>query len=208
MADDLLNLGTEPIFPLSLNWLTTPQTGLIMSRSILQKRGTVQVLNILTDDVPQTFQSAYVLFNKEDEYTLLEFLHNQKGKNNRFWLFHPKQSFVLKVTASLGSSALICEPNMASSSYQGFERIWIGMNNGDLLSRHVFSVTYDELVDEMTLNLSDPLDREVNLTNYYAMGRVLLVRFDDDEFSFKIQTNVVSEIDFNFYELVQEYSEI
>lgn len=208
MADNLLGLGSEPIFPLSLNWVTNPRTGMILSRNILQKRGTVQLLGSFTDLVPQNFQASYLLFNKEDEYNFLEFIHNQRGKNKRFWIFHPKQSFILKEIASLGSSVLICYPNRAYSSYQGFERIWIGMENGDLISREIFSVTHDDLVGEMTLSFTDPLDREITLTNYYGIGRVLLVRFEEDEFSCKIQTDTVSQIDLNFYELVKEYSEI
>jgi len=208
MADDYQDIGTEPIFTFDLDWVSTPKTEMVLSKNVIQQMGTVQTLGSYTDDVPQSFNGQFTIESKLVESNFLTFIHEQRGKNNRFWFLHPKQSFVLKTLAASGVSTVICEPNRAYSSYEGYERIWIGMNNGDILTRHVFSVTNNAPLGEMTLNLSTNLDREVNLTNHYAIGRCLLVRFDDDKFDFKIITDIVSRMNLRFFELPLEYSEI
>ena len=141
MADNLLNLGTTPIFPLMPNWAKTPSTSILMSRKILKQPGTSQVIESVTEDVPQSFTAGFTIFNKEDEYSIVDFFCNRRGKVQRFWVFHPKNMLVLKTEATIGQASIICIPNGFHLIHRGYERIYIKMNDGDTLSRKVFQVT-------------------------------------------------------------------
>jgi hypothetical protein len=197
-----------PIFPLFPNWTTTPNSEIALARTLLQYRGSAQRLIPFTDDVPISFEAKFTTYIKEDEYSLLDFWNERKGKNERFWSYHPKIAFELKRDIGSGATALVCLHNYAESQYQGYERIYIIMNDGDILTRHVTNVSYDDLLDELTVEISTALDRDVNLDNHARIGRLLLSRFDEDEMSLTHRSDLATETDFRFYELVKEYDEV
>jgi len=209
MADSLEDLGTGGsalLFPLEPNWASNPTTDLAMLRRVLSQRGTSHQLKSLTDDVPLKFKAGFTLLNKEQECTLLEFFCARLGRCQRFWIKHPRRHFELKSTATNGSATLVCNSNGFELQYQGYERIYILMNNGDVLTRKVTGATDDG--SELTLNINTVLDREVTTDNHYRIGRLLWARFDNDELAERCVTNTICETSLDFVELVQEYSEI
>ena len=207
MADSLLDLGSTPVFPLEPNWATEPSTNLTMTRRLLGYRGTIQSLFSLTPDVPVVFQAKFTVYDKTDENTIMDFFHARKGRNQRFWIKHPRQHFTLKETAGNGTLSMVCNPNDSHNQWQGYERIYIRMTDGDLLTRKVTAANYNEAQDEVTLTLNSALDRDITTTNQNLIGRMLLCRFDSDDFRVTWLTTITMEFSLKFYELVGEYSE-
>lgn len=210
MANDFddIDYPNIPIFPMFPNWAVVPSSDIVLARTILEYRGSAQRLIPFTGDVPISYNAKYTAYNKEEEYGAIDFWNERKGKKERFWTYHPRLAFEIKYDIGAGATSLACYHNYAESQYQGYERIYILMNNGDILTKHVTNVTYDELQDELVVELATQLDRDVTLTNHYRIGRFLLSRFDEDEMTLTHLTDGATEFNARFYELVKEYDEI
>lgn len=207
MVDSLDGLGSGEMFPLMPNWVMNPTTNLMVGRYYQTHPGSSFIIEELTPDVPMVIELGFML-EKEDENTLLNFFHERKGMLQRFWIKDPKNAFVLKETATLGSSVLKCEPNSAQDSMRGDERIWIEMVDGDILTREVTSVDYYAPDDEVQVSLNTTVDRDVTLTNHIIIARLLLARFAFDTLEIKGQSNIIGETNIRFRELVKEYTTV
>lgn len=206
MADDYKDIGAEPIWPLDLDWKRAPMNLFTVTRYLQSFPGTAQSISELNEETPISFEGLFSIYNKADEFDLLEFIHDQRGRAIRFWIPYKKQMFELFDSPSLGASAINCINNGATLSYNGYERIYILMNNGDVLTRWVTNVTDDG--EKITLALNTILDRDIPLDGYVEIGRFILGRFDSDKFELQVETNNVFELSQRFYELVKEYSEL
>jgi hypothetical protein len=178
-----------------------------MTRRILGYRGTQEDIFQLTDDVPIAFQEKFTVYDKTDESAMLAFFHARRGRRDRFWVKHPSQNFELKSTASSGSSTMLCYPNNSHLQWQGYERIYILMADGDVLTRKVNSVTYSESSNHVSLALNNALDRDITTTNQVLIGRLLLCRFDSDELRMNWKSTVTSDFTVKFHEVVGEYGD-
>ena len=121
-----------------------------------------------------------------------------------------KQHFILKETATLGSSTLKCYPNGAEDIMRGDERIYVEMLDGDILTREITTVEYSEGDDATVVSLNTPVDRDLfaDNGNHIIISRLLLVRFDRDTIEVNLQSNVVGEVSLKFRELPKEYTEV
>lgn len=206
MADNLLDIGDESIFPFNLNWSILPKSNFLVTRNLLQFQGTSSDLSELNPETPIIFEVLVSIDDMGSAYSLLEFIHDSKGDVIRFWIKYPKQMFKLVQDSSIGSAILYADPNTFDSAAQGYERIYITMKNGDIITKQVTSA--DIVSGVMQLGLGSALDREITTDNYFEIGRLLLVRFDSTDFEFKAITNVYLDITLRFFELVKEYSEL
>lgn len=207
MADSLDGLGSGELFTLIPNWVNKPNTNIIVSRYFQAYPGSSFAMQELTSDVPQEVQLGFLL-EKEEEFNLLDFFNERKGRLQRFWVRDPKQSFVLKETATLGSSVLKCYPNSAEDVMRGDERIWIEMVDGDLLTREVTSIDYYTPDDEVHISLNTVVDRDITPTNHLVIAKLLLARFAYDTIEVRLESNVVGQTDLKFRELVKEYTDV
>ncbi len=193
MADSLLNIGGEPTLLTPFDWGSVPKSEIVITRYLQQFPGTVTLLGELNTYAPISFEVLYVMYTKQTEYTFLEFIHTQLGRNIRFWVPYQKQLFKLYSDAAVGGNTLEMYANNFDLVYQGYERIYIKMVNGDLLTRQISGASsIDDTV--MQIILTDVIDRDITTTNYVEMGRFLLVRFSDDNFPLKVETDQVSTI--------------
>lgn len=208
MADDYQDLGSYERFPLVPNWASTPESSYIIARWLVNMSGTVDSLQSITDNAPLIFNAKFLIYDKSDEYDFLDFFYSRKGRHGKFWIQHPASCFILTKTANLGGTSINCEPNKAHLNYQGYERIYILMNTGDVITRKVGAVTYDDVDDEVDLELVTALDREITITNYQMVGRMLLVRFEEDNLVVESHSSEVSEVKCSFRELPEEYDDI
>lgn len=208
MADDYDDVGTFEIFPFTPNWGKRISRDLILGRFIQKYLGTSSALVSYTDNVPEVVKIGITIYTKEDEYNFIDFYVNHKGKLNKFWLRSPVREFTLKEPAVSGSGAILVHRNGAVSQYQGYERIWILMNDGDILGRKVANVTDDAINDRYSLTLGTPLDRDLTVSNHVLIARLLLGRFNEDSLINDYETDRVSEEVMLFQELVKEYGEI
>lgn len=197
-----------PRFPLEPNWITPPRTTFEVARELISNRGTAHAMRSMTDDVPIKFEAGFTLFTRADFATMLGFFVEARGVVNRFWVKHPYRSFKLKEDAGNGDGIIYCYPNEFDQQYQGYERIYIEMSDGDILARYVTAATYNSAEDRLELQLNTTLDRDVTTTNHVILARYLLARFDSDVLEMNFHTDTVCEFALSFYELVKEYSEI
>lgn len=207
MADSLEGLGTAELFPLVPNWVVTPTTNLVVGRYYQTYPGSSFIIEELTGDVPQVLELGFML-EKEDEYSLLDFFNDRKGRLERFWVRDPKQSFILKETATLGSTVLKCYPNKAEEVMRGDERIWIEMTDGgDIITRELTDVSYNTGDDATYLQMNTTIDRDLTADNgnHLIIGKLLLARFGYDTMEISLQSNLIGETNLRFRELVKEY---
>ncbi len=207
MADSLLDLGSTPVFPLEPNWVSDPKTNVALPRTLLGYRGTRHSLYTVSDDAPVSFDAQFTIYDKTDENTIMDFFHARKGRNQRFWVKHPRQHFTLKNTASNGALTMVCNSNDSHNQWQGYERIYIRMTDEDVLTRKVTSVSYNDVSDQVSLTLNSGLDRDVTTANQNLIGRMLLCRFDSDELNVKWISTITTEFSLSFYELTGEYTD-
>lgn len=205
MADSLNGIGAFSLFPLDINWAKRPTVDLALARILLKHIGTSVGLETFTDDVPERITFGVTVTEKSDEYDLIDFFANRKGQYGKFWIKGPSREFTLKEDALSGSVALLVYRNGAYTQYQGYERIWIEMNDGDILTRHIQSITDDDLNDRYSLNLATSIDRDLDVDGHIIIARLFLVRFTEDKLFLNFKTDVVSEIELTVKELVKEY---
>jgi len=208
MADSITAMGSAPkYFPLHPNWANPPGSNYGLARDYVSFPGTTQLIGSSTDLAPREFTLSFLVDNKQDEFDLLTFLHEVKGKSYRFWVEHPAIAFILKEDASSGSSSIKCYRNGFEKISQGNERLFIAMKNGDLLVRKMDEANWNSATEELTLVLDSTLDRDLTLTNHWLIGRYLLCRLGDDKFKMDHVTRDVSKFTFKFTELPDEYDD-
>ena len=208
MANDLIDLGTADLFTLNPNWATIPKTTPQALRRLIGFQGTADTLQSLGNVPALTFDEFFTIYNKTDMKYFLDFINDHKGRWGRFWVRHPKTFFNLKSTAGIGSVIIYVERNEFDWIYQGYERFYFQLANGDIITRQITSVVEDDLNDRIELHFTGGLDRNIYTTTPHIMGRLLLVRFDNDEFSLSIKNQLIAEVSIRVVELIQEYGEV
>lgn len=204
MADDLKDLGTTTLFRASINWREMPKYDYSFSRRVLGFDGTTQQVIQLAPEKPQQLDFKAGFFSKQDEKDFLTKFVSFKGRLARFWLLLPFNMFQLVGSAGIGSTTLTVERN--NFEYQGFERFYILLTNGDLITRKITSTSVNETLGTLDLNFSDGTDRILNPSSIVLFSLCLLVRFDMDSLNLEHRTAYVSEADVKVIELVKEYS--
>ena len=208
MTDSLNGMGTFGLFPLEINWSRRPRLDLALARILTKHIGTSIDLETFIEDAPERLNFGISILTKSDEYDLIDFFSNRKGQHGKFWIKRPSREFTLKEDALSGSVSLLVHRNGAYSQYQGYERIWIEMNDGDILTRHIQSITDDDLNDRYSLNLATAIDRDLNFDGHIIISRLLLVRFTEDRLFLGFKTDVISEVELTVRELVKEYADV
>jgi len=206
MADSITAMGSAPkYFPLQPNWATPPKAGFGLARDYVSFPGTAQLLDSTTDLAPKEFTLRFLVDNKADEYELLDFLHQVKGKSYRFWIEHPDAAFILKETANNGATVLKCKKNSFEKICQDNERIFVAMKTGDIIVRKITDATWNSTTEELSLTLDTSIDRDITVDNHWLIGRFLLCRLSDDNTEMEIVTSLVSRFSLKFTELPTEY---
>lgn len=208
MADSLSGIGSLEIFPFEPDWSTPPASEIIMTRRLQSFPGTVHAIESISSDVPIAVRMGFSVLDRGELHDLTGFMVSRMGRLKRFWVRHPKSAFSLLQTASTGGTTLTVVPNRAARQYQGYERIYVLMDSGDLIVRHATDVAHDAVNGQTVITLDSPLDRDIGLNGYRVIGRLLLVRFDQDKFDFSMSTPTAGGITLKFHELVREYAQI
>lgn len=205
MADSRLNLAGYQLFPFAPNWQTSPKSTASLLRRTLQYPGTVAQQFALSDRTPLAFEATFLMKTREDIYNLQDFFDDRLGKVNQFWIEHPASWALLAEDAAIYDEILVCQDNDASIGYQGYERLYVRMSNGDITTRHVSSIVHNATTGYEEYWLTSQLAYAITTTNHYRIGRLLFVRFDNDQLRLKYHTDCVAEVELSFYELVEEY---
>lgn len=207
MTDSYEDLGSFTLkFPSNLNWEENPSSEIDISRYLYSPDGSSFLLEQITGSAPIRLKKKLTLYSRSELYTLVDFFNrNTFGELRPFWIFHPKTAFTLKQDSLSGSSELYCNYNGFELQAQGYERIYIKMIDGSILTRKITSGSYSETNNLIILNLETPLDRDITLDNHLIIGRYLLVRFEGESLEISYINDLVSETTLQFLEVVKEY---
>ncbi len=201
MADDLNDLGSYSIFPVDVNWAKKLNRNLELARIIHRRAGTANMIDMVSDVVPWIVEVGVTPMTKQEEYDVIDFFSSRKGALGGFWLKVPVQEFELKEDISSGSSVIYCYRNNAHLVYQGHERIWIAMNDGDILTFQVTDTVVDESNDRLDVVLNTVTDRDLTTTNHWLIGRLLFCRFTESRLPCMFNAALYPDIKFNVTEL-------
>ena len=207
MSDNLIDLGTASLFTLDPNWVDRPNLGFLPWRQVVQFPGTVGIVNSLGSLASLTYNVGFLLDRSDYNY-MLGFMTARGGNAYRFWFRQPTQAFTLKATAGIGALTIYVERNEFDWNWQGDERFYIEMVNGDIITRKITTLYENVGQDRLEITFGTPLDRTIAPSAVLRIGRLLLVRFESSDFTFKMQDQETTECSFKVLELLYEYSEI
>lgn len=203
MADNLLGISPiNDIFRVKPTWSKITDN-FDYTVEIFKLVGTVQEIHKWSDYVSHKLKMDFVSLDKIEEKTLYDFYIGKKGKLNKFWTLSFKSDFIL--TADSAANVLIVENNDFDKVFKGYERIFILMKDGDLITRKILSVTDGPTENELQITVETNFDRIITSTNYRYIGFLFLCRFDTDELNLKYINNSVTDVQLSFMELVNEY---
>lgn len=205
MADNIVEIGTTNIFPIEVNWVKDISLDVMPEKEIISFSGTSDVIEDYITFSPTILGFQFDLQTPDKIFTFLDFFDSVKGRAYKFWFKIPSVEFTLKENIDSGSTSIPIYRNELDKVTWNNERIWIGMNNGDVITRHVTSVSDSIVLNKHTLNFATPLDRDLTTTNHYIISRLLLCRFVSDEISLNLETDSFLTINCEVIETVKEY---
>jgi len=205
MADFLNGLSTFPVLRIEPDWKSPIKTELELSRAILTFIGTVEVITTFDDERPFLADLNFTQLDKVDEKNLTEFFIARKGRHEKFWLPAPYNYFTLAVDALSANSELIVKNNLFADAFRGHERLMVLLNNGDMLTFTISSVSAGPVPSQETITISPALDRSFSISDVQRMSFIHLGRFQADNITFSYQASFASEANQKFIELIKEY---
>ncbi|RLC88917.1 MAG: hypothetical protein DRJ03_01360 [Chloroflexi bacterium] len=208
MTDSLEDLGTIDVMTWVWNWSPVPRVEFLFSRTLRDFGSTAQEVVSETDYNPFQGQYEFLISDKETEYDFLEFFLGKRGRTQKFWCKSPHQTFTLKSNVGAGSSLLYVEDNRADYIWQGHERIWIKLANGDEITRQVSNVVRDTDLDRIELHLETLITTGFDIEDVVFFGRIYLVRCDLDKYQVSYESDKVCTVTIKVYETVREYDDI
>jgi hypothetical protein len=163
----------------------------------------ITIVNV-TDSLPHEVAYGFMNVDKSEEKGLLDFMDWSQGRLRRFWLPVWKNTFKLQLDILIYDNTLLVDDTHFVENYQGYERIFIETKSGIFLTRKVIGVV-DNGNGTETLTIETVMDRNIAVEDIAYFGRLLLVRFEQDEIMMKHDSSSVSECKLLFRELVREY---
>ena len=220
MADSKTGLGTvSTILTIKPDWQRLPSSGFQAGRQMLQDgAGTTAVRTLVLGKLPFSFSYGFTNLSKEAEYDLLEFFYNRKGMFDRFWL--PVWFNILPVIQYVPESG---DPYVFRNTfkpfglygldfldiYQGYERLFVEMNDGDIITRKITDCHADEITPEnLVCDTDTNFDRDAALSDIKIFTLLKLCRFDQDELEINHISGKISSCELSFKELTKEYADM
>ena len=206
MSDDLQDLGAiTTLFRERPNWIEPVNTKLVFTKQLLNFPGASQTILGFTSDVPQRLSYNFLAPDKETEFNLITFWRARKARVEAFWAFGHRESFTLSQDALLNDASITVLNNGFLRAYRGYERIYIELKSGDILTRKIVAVAETGGGAELLLQLGTVLDRDIDIIDIRIIARLFFGRFDSDQLEMAGNTNTIDETTLEFFELVKEY---
>lgn len=207
MADDLNGLGTAAVWrPDFLNWRQAPTWDFEFSRYDLSFVGTKHLIQLISTNLPYSFAFLVTVKNLSKQYAVIEKFYELQGRHKRFWFLNPQNLFTLATASGEGTASLIVK--YTGFEFGGYERIYLLMKDGDLLTHAITGVTHDEENGVTTIALGTTLDRTISPGSYIFFSLLHLCRLDIDVLELDYKSMNVAEANVRAVEVIEEYSEI
>ena len=140
-------------------------------------------------------------------YAFLVSFADRIGRYKSFWMPEPFKRF--KVTAIDPLKLFLDVEKVADLNFNGYERIWIRLKNGDRITRLITSITQASTYTRINFisELPDILvDPNTLITDIIECSYAILARFDQDEVNIDYVTNKIASVNLSFVELKKEYT--
>jgi hypothetical protein len=198
---DLESCGTSTIFNIRPEWSREPNMEIQFGRELIQYDAAMTQFRFLTSELGWKVTAEYFNIDKAVEYSLLDFFHQRKGKLSRFWLPAWAQYFTLAQDISpLATTFFLAEDNSFQYVYRGYERFFMLLKNGHIITRKITAS-----LGNGEYSVASAFDRAITPADISLFGKLLLVRFDQDEIAMQHDTTDLSTCTLTFQELAKEY---
>jgi len=205
MSNDLRSLGSvTDLFTIMPDWSNRPSDDFDFANEQIQYDLARTVTRVLSQRKPFTIDYKFTNLDKQREYELLDFFGRMLGRSGSFWLPYWFQNFELQSPISTGAgSLLVNDYSYAVNGVRDYFRFFIRLRNGDYITRKI--VAFSDLGGGIKRYYVHPFDRNITLSDVLFFGRLMLMRFDQDEIEMNHETPSVSSCSIKFRELVWEY---
>lgn len=195
------------LFTVKPDWYFGVKRDFMYNKEVFDYPGGIRNIHNVTDRVAHKFGAKWTNVNKSDEYYILNFFVARQGMLELFWLPQWKNTFILQSDISIFDDTIIVTDGFNADTFQGYERIFIEKNNGDIITRHITNVI-DNGDGTETLHLETLMTQNITINDVSYIGRLLLTRFDQDELVMEHITSHASQCDITatFIEAPQEYT--
>ena len=204
MSDDIQGLGTTPDYRdliLELvNWEERPKLGIKSNVQLFGFEGTVQQVINHSEEQPHNLSFSVMLLSLEEIYNFLKFWHDRKGMHERFWF--PLMYNVFELMSPISSGVTQIVVSSPEFEYRGFERLYLYLNDGSLITRKITQVTDDG--DNLILTVSE-MDRQILAADVVLFSLFLLCHFDVDQIELNYSNPSIASTNVRISELVNEY---
>jgi hypothetical protein len=205
LADDIQTLGSYQIWPFLPDYGIGIEKSIDPSFNSIEYKGTITTVEENATRKPIVVSNRIQFHSMEDLYTFLDFFVDHKGRTNKFWYFLRTNDFTVIDDISNSDTNIIVRLNGYADIHVDTDRIYFLLVNGDIITRRVTLATNDISQDELTLQVTPAMDRDINTTEIVFCGRVLMARFDLDKIQTKHESDSVGIVNLRFRELPTEY---
>ena len=206
MSDHLTGLSGYDLYRMAIDAKTAPQSQLEPSRSFVSEPGTRKGVVTHSTNLPLKFSYGFTLIDRSEIYEMLEFFTAVRGQLTPFWWCMEQNLFAPSADFLTGQTVLSIEDNGFVEDFAGYERIFMRLISGDLLTYQVDDVASGlNPGDPMSVTIETALDRDVDASDIDMFGKLLFCRLDTDELSMSYKTSDIAECSLEFIELVEEY---
>lgn len=154
---------------------------------------------------PIVFTVSNTFMAREELHSFLTFIEDHRGRKTCFWYYMKTTNFIIMEDVSLGASQITCDLNFYGAYYRTFHRIWFELTNGDIYVRRVTDASDSQANLRTIVYVTPTIESAIDASEVVICGRVLLCRFDIDEFWVKHLTNEKAEVSIRLLERPVEY---
>ena len=211
MADDIgTDYADKEMLLIEPDWIEEIGSRFQVERRLIGYSSTVFELSSINTDAPINLELNYPIQNHENKYDLIDFFNSRKGKVESFWYVHPARFFTLQSNYTADDEYITCVRNYSHLWTQALPSqydwgIYIKMRNGDLITRKVTGITDGVTPSASYVYLDEVIPRDINQTNHYLIGKMLVGRFDNDELSLQMESNNQGVANLKLQENYREY---
>lgn len=204
--DDIQGLGenTPDFRDLLLsyqNWKSSPTYDFESHRQVIEFDNSSASIFSLEDKQPVKLEFDVTVDTKKEEYLLTKFFNDRKGDLERFWFPLTFNIFTLTNAVNIGQEQF--EVNSPNFTYLGHERIFLLLQNGDLITRHV--TDFDLISGTPRFTVAE-FDRRIEPEEVILSSMMLLMRFDQPQLDLDFPADMItSNTRVRLIECVQEY---
>jgi len=211
MANDIgTDFADKEMLLIEPDWIEEIGSRFQVERRLLGYGYTAVELSSINTDAPINLELNYPIQNHENKYDLIDFFNSRKGKLESFWYVHPARFFTLQSDYTANDAYITCVRNYSHLWTQGLASqydwgIYIKMRNGDLITRKVTGITDSAVPSASYVFLDEVITRDINRTNHYLIGKMLVGRFDHDDLNLQMESNTQGVANIKLQENYREY---